>query len=74
MESKFKANNPAGIEFTMEITMTMREWEELGKQLVNSHPSWTLSNRIDSLVAQAKKTFYPNVTAHTSLVATEDKS
>lgn len=61
MEARFMAENPDGIEFTMKITMSARDWCSLRDQLTNSHPSWQLTQKIDSLLAQARKTFYPAV-------------
>jgi uncharacterized protein YecE (DUF72 family) len=59
MDAKFMAEKPDEIVFTMKLTMTVKHWGELRDQLQIAYPSWELSNKIDSLLTQARKVFYP---------------
>ncbi len=58
MEGRFLANEPEQIVFTMKITATAKEWEELRDQLAQKWPSSRLSNMITDLLSQARKVFY----------------
>lgn len=57
--ARFMIEKPEDIECTMKITMTVREWVALRDELKSSYPSWKLSHAIDSLVTDARKTYYP---------------
>lgn len=58
MEGRFNVENPNSVVFTLKITATAKEWEELRDQLAQKYPSWRLSEMITNLLAQARKTFY----------------
>lgn len=58
MEARFLAEEPGKIMFTMKITATAQEWEELRDQLAQKYPSWRLATMITNLLGQARKTFY----------------
>ena len=62
MKARFMIENPSEIEATMEITMNLKMWKELQKQLSEAHPSWKLSSYISDLLYQAEQTFYPKET------------
>ena len=64
MECTLKCERPDEIEFTLRVTMTAKSWEKLREQLgkselQNSHPSWELIAKINDLLGQARKVFYP---------------
>jgi hypothetical protein len=40
------------IDITVEITMSLNDWKQLKNQLVDSHPSWTLSNHIREVISK----------------------
>lgn len=42
---------------TMEITMTLKEWDALGTQLHKAWPGWELTPVIRDLVAKAQNSF-----------------
>jgi hypothetical protein len=58
MDARLKTENPEEIVFTMTITATAKEWEELRDQLSQKYPSWKLSGMIDNLLSQARKVFW----------------
>lgn len=58
MEARYMAEKPEDIEFTMKITATAKEWEELRDQLQQRWPSSRLNNIITDLLSQARKVFY----------------
>lgn len=60
MIAKFRIEDPDNILATMEITMSIKDWNELRNQLDEAHPSWRLSSAIRDLLSQARKVFYPN--------------
>lgn len=47
--------NPDDVEVTIEVTMTLREWEKLSVQLGGDHPSWQLDRAICAAVAGARR-------------------
>ena len=58
MQMRFVIEKPDEAEATMKITMTVREWRELGDQLKNEYPSWRLGSAINRLVSHARKVYY----------------
>lgn len=59
MKSSFLIENPGEVEATMQITMKLKEWEALKKQLEsNKTPSWELRDQIANLVTTARDKFY----------------
>lgn len=59
MEANFRVEEPKKIQATMEITMSIEEWEKLKNQLKHDYPAWDLSQNINNLITQARKVFYP---------------
>jgi hypothetical protein len=59
VRARFLIENPDDLEATMKITMKLKEWIELRDQLQNAWPSSRLSGAITSVIAEARKTFYP---------------
>lgn len=58
MKARFMIENPKEIECTMEITMTVKEWEELRDQLVVKYPSFKLSKAVTSILNEVRKVYY----------------
>jgi hypothetical protein len=61
MTAKLQTTNPDEIEFTLTLTMPLRDWRRLQGQLQTDFPSWQLSAEITGMVIQAQKVFYPEV-------------
>jgi len=59
MRARFLMEAPDEIEATMKITMKLKEWTELRDQLQEVWPSSRLSSAITSVIADARKIFYP---------------
>lgn len=58
MNARFKMENPKAAEYTLTLTMTAKEWEELRDQLAEKWPSSRLSSVISDLLAQARRIFW----------------
>lgn len=58
MDGRFLAEQPEKIVFTLKLTASAEEWEQLRDQLSEKWPSATLGYMITNLLAQARKTFY----------------
>ena len=58
MKARFMIEDPQGIEATMKITMTVKEWEDLRDQLAKAWPSSRLSNAITSVLTDARRVVY----------------
>ena len=58
MKTRLKCENPESIVYTMTITMTAKEWEDLREQLQQKWPSSRLSSSITDLLAQARKIYW----------------
>lgn len=56
MRTKLTFEKPGDIEATLTITMKVKDWEDLAKQLSRSFPSWRLSLAIESLLQKANAT------------------
>lgn len=65
MRSTFKVEKPDTIELTMTITMSLKDWKQLSKDLQNTYPSWTLSGEINSMVHQASRNYVPEAPEET---------
>ena len=61
MKTSFGATNANEMEFSMTITMKLKDWMALSKQLVHEWPSHLLSNEITDMVNQASSRFYPQL-------------
>lgn len=57
MKTKFSFPAPGTIEATLEITMTIKEWEELSSQLNKAYPGWNLTPTIRTMVERTTKNF-----------------
>ena len=57
--TKFQINDPDKINFTLTMTMSLKDWKELSEQLSNKWPSAKLSNEISDMTIQALKVFWP---------------
>lgn len=60
MSATFTANNPDDIEFTLTITMTLKEWKALSKHIGYSE-NWPIAKAISDMRAQADKMFYTDL-------------
>ena len=58
MKARFMIENPDGIEATMKITMSVKEWTELRDQLSERWPSSRLNHAITHVIIEACKTYY----------------
>jgi hypothetical protein len=64
MKARLKCLNPGEIEYEMSITMTAAHWDRLRAQLDSakdsmSYPGADLRRKIDDLLTQARKVYYP---------------
>lgn len=59
MKKKMKVTAPDSVDFTLSVTMPLREWRELAGQLSERWPSWELSRAINDMVRQATREFVP---------------
>ena len=59
MRSSFTVENPDKIEFTLTMTMPLKDWKELQDQLKHEWPSIHLTSQINSMIFQAINTFVP---------------
>jgi hypothetical protein len=67
MRSTFKLDNPDDMQATMTLTMSVKEWRQLRKQLSDSWPSCDFSRQIGDLVRAAEAHFYANDDARKAL-------
>ena len=58
MKFLFRLLDVKRMKATMQITMSISEWNELQEQLDNKYPSWKLSSAISKLIQHAKQSFY----------------
>ena len=61
MRATFEAQNPESINFTIQITMSLKDWNELDELLENAWPATELKSLIRSACDQANKTYYPQI-------------
>ena len=56
MKITMTAKNPSSHEYTMEATMTLKEWVEIRKELAGSSrsPIWEFTKKIDDAVQHAE--------------------
>ena len=59
MKGNFTAVDPAKLDYTMEITMSLSDWMELDGALANKWPAGDFSRLINDMVDQARKVYYP---------------
>lgn len=65
MRMRLLAENPGDIEFTLKVTMTADQWEELRDSLQkaadrgqSNYPASQLTHAITSILCDARKTFW----------------
>lgn len=49
---------PGKVEYTMKITMSAKDWEELRDQLAQKWPSSELSNAVTDILSNVRKIHY----------------
>jgi hypothetical protein len=49
--------NPAEVEVTLHVTMRLKDWQELRRQLTTSYPSWKLASIIQDAVLDVTKSY-----------------
>lgn len=59
MKTLLQVATPGEIEFTLTITMKLKDWKELHKQMQSSWPASDLRSSIRDMVSRAERTFYP---------------
>jgi hypothetical protein len=64
MGTRFRAENPEKHEYSLTMTMTLKDWLELREQLVKDSPygRWPASlfvREITDMIAQAQKIYWP---------------
>lgn len=62
MNTTLETTEPEKIKFTLEVTMTLKEWKELAVQLEDSkyaYPAQQLVSEIRDMTRQARTIFYP---------------
>ncbi len=58
MEARLKCESPEKIVYTITITATAKEWEELRDNLNNVFETLVLRNKINNLISQARKIYW----------------
>jgi hypothetical protein len=61
MNATFSANKPEDIEFSLTLTMKLKDWLQLREQLSSDYPSWRVGSEISDMVMQAKTVFFPEL-------------
>jgi len=56
----FKATDPNTIEFSLTMSMPLKDWRGMSDQLSEKWPSSTLASEIQSMVIQAEKVYWPD--------------
>lgn len=64
LKTKFSFPSAGSIEATLEITMTISEWQALKAQLNKEYPGWNLTPAIRTLVEKATTNFSSVVEAN----------
>lgn len=59
MKAMFTPLEPEKIEYTLTMTMSLKDWLDLSSQLSEKYPSWKLSGVISDMAYQAKSKFVP---------------
>lgn len=58
MRAKFQIENPDDVLATITITLPIRDWRALNKQLKSEWPSWKFGEVVGQAIRQAEKVFY----------------
>ena len=61
MKARLKCEKPEDIEYTVVLTATAKEFEELRDQLIDTWPSSDLVRTLNDLLGQARKIYWPTV-------------
>ena len=56
-----KLQNQEDMELTLSITMTIKEWKELQKDLPTKYPHWKIGSAITDGVLKANTTIYEEI-------------
>lgn len=56
---------PERVDVTLTITMPLREWKLIRKELPRSHPHWELTNIINDAVDKVEQAFLPRTEPET---------
>lgn len=59
MKTTMRVERPDEIEASITITMKVKDWRELQRQLAKDWPSWRLSSQITDLVLQVQRVYSP---------------
>lgn len=59
MRTHLQATRPEEIEFSLTVTMSLKDWRTVQGQLSKAWPSWELSSAITQMVTEAERRFYP---------------
>ena len=62
MKARFQSTNPDEIEFSLTVTMPLKEWKEVRRHLQGAWPSWELGQAIADMIITANSTFFPKET------------
>lgn len=54
-------NNQEEMELTLSITMILKEWKDLQKDLPERYPHWKLGSAITDAVLNAEETIYKEI-------------
>ena len=57
MKMIFRATKPNSIEMALTMTMTLNEWQEFQKQLMDKYPSWQVAGAITDMTLAAQQAF-----------------
>lgn len=61
MNIKGKLENQEEMELTLSITMTIKEWRDLQKDLPERYPHWKIGSAITDAVLKAGMTIYEEI-------------
>lgn len=62
---KAQFQNTKDVKLTVEITMTLEEWEEFKGAIPKNYPFWKISSAITSATIKARETFFEEITEKT---------
>lgn len=57
MRMRFELSNPDEADATLLVTMKVKHWKELRKQLGDAYPSWQLGYHISDVIRSAEESF-----------------
>lgn len=58
IKGKMRVNNPDEVMVTLELTMPLKTWTEINRQLGHAWPSWTLSAVISQALGDINRIHY----------------